>query len=111
MEKNRFVFSASLPFVSVTSSTIPGWNLSSTSMKSIGAILFHISDPGNNYELEYEFPNMDFADLWHSQQIRSIDGLLYGMIHTGGNNLLGYLFQYNPVNSTFTKKIDFDITR
>lgn len=104
MKKNRFLFSSSHPSVSVTISTIPQWNLSSTGVKNNNAILFHMSDSADHYELEYGFADMDFADLRHTQKAQPVDSMFYGMIHTGGTSLLGYLFQYNPVNSTFTKK-------
>ncbi|HBG70540.1 MAG: hypothetical protein A2W93_03735 [Bacteroidetes bacterium GWF2_43_63] len=36
------------------------------------------------------------------------NGMLYGMTAQGGTLNLGVLFEYNPVTSVFTKKIDFD---
>src|ERR1019366_8953815 len=35
------------------------------------------------------------------------DGMIYGMTTQGGANGMGILFQYNPVNSTYTKQLDF----
>ncbi|HOY31118.1 MAG TPA: T9SS type A sorting domain-containing protein [Bacteroidales bacterium] len=35
------------------------------------------------------------------------NGMLYGMACSGGINNAGVLFEYNPVTSTYTKKIDF----
>lgn len=36
------------------------------------------------------------------------NGKLYGMTYEGGTNNLGVLFEFNPVNNAFAKKIDFD---
>lgn len=38
--------------------------------------------------------------------IQASDGKLYGMTLSGGTNDLGVLFQYDPVTSTYTKKLD-----
>src|SRR5688572_8671198 len=39
--------------------------------------------------------------------IEATNGLLYGMTSKGGNTDGGILFEYNPSNGAFTKKIDF----
>src|ERR1035437_7586 len=55
---------------------------------------------------------LDFAGATNGNNPRSdlmqaSDGMLYGMIHGGGANMHGVLFQYNPATSTYTKKLDF----
>ncbi|BDS10819.1 choice-of-anchor tandem repeat GloVer-containing protein [Aureispira anguillae] len=37
------------------------------------------------------------------------NGKLYGMTSAGGTNNVGVLFEYNPSNNTFLKKIDFNL--
>lgn len=39
--------------------------------------------------------------------IQTLDGMLYGMTSKGGTNDNGVLFQLNPTNSSYIKKIDF----
>ena len=41
--------------------------------------------------------------------MQASDGMLYGMIYYGGANSDGVLFQYNPLTSTYTKKLDFAV--
>lgn len=40
--------------------------------------------------------------------LEASDGNLYGMTCNGGQNSMGTLFKFNPINSTFTKILDFD---
>ena len=39
--------------------------------------------------------------------VQAADGMFYGLTNTGGANDFGVLFQFDPVTSTYTKKIDF----
>jgi uncharacterized repeat protein (TIGR03803 family) len=43
-----------------------------------------------------------------SSLCKADNGRLYGMTYLGGIHDAGVLFEYDPVTSTFTKKIDFD---
>jgi len=42
--------------------------------------------------------------------LQTTDGKFYGMAGAGGTYNKGTLFQFDPVNSVFTKKVDFDGT-
>jgi uncharacterized repeat protein (TIGR03803 family) len=42
--------------------------------------------------------------------VKGIDGKLYGLTINGGASNQGVLFQFDPVTSTFTKKVDFNGT-
>lgn len=100
--KKEFIHS-----VSVTRSIQPLWNMNATALTDL-LVLFSRQTSPTNYQLQYGFPNMDFTDLWYNQQTLTTDSLFYGMSNKGGHNLQGYLFQYNPINSTFTMNIHFE---
>jgi uncharacterized repeat protein (TIGR03803 family) len=60
----------------------------------------------NKFDFDYA-PN---GSSPYGSLMQAFDGNLYGVINNGGTNDLGVLFQFNPVTSTFTKKLDFNGT-
>jgi len=72
-----------------------------------GAI-FKTDDSGNNEIVKYNFVRPGGNP--YGSLMQEFDGNLYGMTHNGRSNDPGVLFQFNPVTSTFAKKIDFNGT-
>lgn len=85
--------------------------------------LYGLTNSGgiNNYGALFEYDiasssltkKVDFDRVSHGEEpygslVESSVGKLYGLVNNGGANFEGVLFEYNFINSTFTKKIDFD---
>jgi len=65
-------------------------------------------DPSNNaYKKLFDFNSIG-GKLPLGSLIQASNGKFYGMTSQGGTNDLGTLFEFNIVNNTFNKKIDFD---
>lgn len=55
----------------------------------------------HNFQIEGEYPS-------RSSLVQASNGKLYGMTLSGGIKNHGVLFEYDPSNDTYIKKIDFD---
>ena len=74
-----------------------------------GGTIFRVNADGSGLTTDYNFQvdanpgrGPDYA------QMVLVNGLLYGVMPNGGKNDTGLLFSYNPIDNTYTKKIDFD---
>ncbi len=70
-------------------------------------VIFQYDPIGNTYTKKVDLITAN-GSLPVGSLIQATDGMLYGMTQHGGANSYGVLFKYNPVTSTYTKKIDFD---
>ncbi len=72
-------------------------------------VLFEWDPVTNNYSKKLDFNGSEngrnplFCTL-----IQSDNGKLYGVTNSGGINDFGVLFEWDPVNNIYTKKLDFD---
>jgi uncharacterized repeat protein (TIGR03803 family) len=90
-------------------------------IQATNGFLYGMSSKGgtsdNGILFKYDIPTSSFSTLWnftsatgtapHSSLIQATDGMLYGTTYLGGTGFSGVLFQFNPLTSTYTKKIDF----
>ncbi|HMI78923.1 MAG TPA: choice-of-anchor tandem repeat GloVer-containing protein [Ferruginibacter sp.] len=94
-------------------SLLPHSNGKLYGMASLGAI----SGKGNLFEFNVAtntiINRVSFSGSIGSEPVGTLmqaaDGKLYGTTYRGGANLVGTLFQYDPVTSAFSKKFDFDL--
>ncbi|HEX7414103.1 MAG TPA: choice-of-anchor tandem repeat GloVer-containing protein [Bacteroidia bacterium] len=76
-------------------------------------VLFQYNPVTNTYIDKYDFAVGTNGNKPQGSLMQATDGMLYGMTRFGGANTncgmggCGVLFQYNPVTSTYTKKLDF----
>jgi uncharacterized repeat protein (TIGR03803 family) len=71
-------------------------------------VLFEYDPASNIYTKKVDLDGSGKGSYPSGSLIQAINGKLYGMINSGGVNNLGVLFEYDPVTSTYTKKLDFD---
>lgn len=83
------------------------WGMTGRGGENVGGTIFTIDSLGNNHNVEQSFLFQDKGASPYGSLIQASDGKLYGLTSAGGTNGIGVLFQYDPANSTFTKKIDF----
>jgi uncharacterized repeat protein (TIGR03803 family) len=70
-------------------------------------VLFQFDPLSSVYTKKNEFSSSaDGFNAWGSL-MQATNGKLYGVNQNGGGNGAGVLFQYDPVNSIYSKKIDF----
>jgi uncharacterized repeat protein (TIGR03803 family) len=69
--------------------------------------LFEYDPATNTYKKKQEFAGTTDGGLPYGSLIQATNGKLYGLTSMGGENNMGVLFEYDPSNSTYTKKIDF----
>jgi uncharacterized repeat protein (TIGR03803 family) len=115
------IYTKKLDFDLTTSGRTPGRSL----MQAIDGKLYGMTNLGgaNNMGVifEYNFVTSVFAIRMHfagttngsrpsGGLMQASDGMLYGMTQLGGTYNKGTLFQFNPVNSAYVRKLDFDGT-
>jgi uncharacterized repeat protein (TIGR03803 family) len=72
-------------------------------------VIYQYNPGNNNYLKKFDFGGAN-GEVPIGSLMQATDGILYGMTSSGGTNGAGVIFQFDPANSTFTKKIDFDGT-
>jgi uncharacterized repeat protein (TIGR03803 family) len=73
-------------------------------------VLFQYDHITSTYTKKLDFSGAINGQNPYGQLIQANDGKLYGMTNIGGINNIGCLFEYDPSNSTYTKKFDFSDT-
>jgi len=73
--------------------------------------LFQFNPTNSTIIDKFDFDDSPNGSAPDGSLIQAYDGNLYGMTNMGGTQggpiSLGVIFQYNPVTSTYTKKLDF----
>ncbi len=72
--------------------------------------LFRYDIAASTYTKMVDFDGVAKGQWPTGPLVQASDGNLYGHTLSGGANNVGVLFQFNPVNNTFTKKMDFIAT-
>ncbi|NVO21084.1 MAG: T9SS type A sorting domain-containing protein [Bacteroidetes bacterium] len=73
-------------------------------------VIFKFNPQTDTYTKLFDFDGATSGSVPYGALMQASDGMLYGMTSLGGVNDMGVLFQFNPVNNTFAKKVDFDGT-
>ena len=82
------------------------WGLTKTDGPSGGGLIFKTDGSGNNQTVQQSFYGYNGSSPSGSL-LQASDGRLYGMTPAGGANDTGIIFQFDPANNTYTKKVDF----
>jgi uncharacterized repeat protein (TIGR03803 family) len=69
-------------------------------------VIFEFDFSTNTYTKKIDLSTANGSQPQGSMVLAN-NGLLYGMTKLGGANGLGVVFEYDPVNNVYTKKIDF----
>jgi uncharacterized repeat protein (TIGR03803 family) len=86
------------------------WGVTTNGGQYNAGVIFRTDADGTNYKVEDNFktdPSGYGAGQGNHLTLAS-NGKFYGLLTNGGGHGLGVLFEYDPGNSTYTKKIDFD---
>ena len=70
--------------------------------------LFEYDPIADVFTKKIDFDGSAKGERPHGNLIEAANGKLYGLTSRGGSNSKGVLFEYNPMDSTFSKKVDFD---
>ncbi|MCD4834546.1 MAG: T9SS type A sorting domain-containing protein [Bacteroidales bacterium] len=73
-------------------------------------VLFEYDPITGTYTKKLDFDDSNTGDEPYGSLMQASNGKLYGMTKEGGTSGKGVLFEYDPVTSIYTKKIDFDGT-
>ncbi len=73
-------------------------------------VVFQFDPLTSAYTVKLDFAGTANGSNPQGSLIQASDGLFYGMTYEGGAANFGVLFQFDPVSSLCTKKIDFDGT-
>lgn len=71
-------------------------------------VLFQYDPATYTFTKKLDFDGTTTGCYPHGSLMQASDGMLYGMTVQGGVNDKGVLFQFDPISSTFSKKIDLD---
>ncbi len=83
------------------------WGTASAGVSDNKGVIFSANDDGTGYTVKYNFVT-DFPGVSPQSGLTLAKGKFYGVTNSGGANDVGLLFEYDPVNDTYTKKHDFD---
>ncbi len=72
-------------------------------------VIFQFNPANNAFTVKVNFDGATKGQNPYGSLIQATDGMLYGMTKYGGLDGYGVLFQFNPQNGNFTKKLDFDM--
>ncbi|MCB9173290.1 MAG: T9SS type A sorting domain-containing protein [Flavobacteriales bacterium] len=73
-------------------------------------VIFELDITTNSFQKKYDFTNLNEGAIPFGNYIEVNNGLIYGITLYGGLNLFGVIYQYDYINNTYTKKIDFNST-
>jgi uncharacterized repeat protein (TIGR03803 family) len=82
------------------------WGMTSGGGQYNSGIIFKTDGSGNNETVQQSFFSISGANP-NADLFQATDGKFYGMTQAGGTHGLGVLFQYDPVSSVYTNKINF----
>jgi uncharacterized repeat protein (TIGR03803 family) len=71
-------------------------------------VLFEYDPATNIYTKKFDFSGTTDGALPFGSLVQTSSGKLYGMTSAGGVHNTGVIFNYDPVTSVFSKKLDFD---
>jgi uncharacterized repeat protein (TIGR03803 family) len=71
-------------------------------------VLFEWDPATSTYTKKLDFNGTEKGSHPWGSLMQAENGKLYGMTHWGGVNDLGVLFEWDPVNNAFAKKLDFN---
>jgi uncharacterized repeat protein (TIGR03803 family) len=71
-------------------------------------VIFEYDLSANTYSKKHDFNPAVSGGYPYNGMVLVSNGKLYGMTNQGGTNGMGVLYEFDPTNGTFTKKIDFD---
>lgn len=71
-------------------------------------VLFEYNPTTNIYQKKLDFDGVLKGAIPRGSLMQTSDGRIFGMTRGGGINNHGVLFEYNPTNNIFTKKLDFN---
>ncbi|HRY97934.1 MAG TPA: hypothetical protein P5550_02655 [Bacteroidales bacterium] len=71
-------------------------------------VIFRLDPSTGGYERLFDFDGLSSGMNPEGSLIQATDGKCYGMASSGGANLLGTLFRYDPSSQTFSKILNFD---
>ncbi len=73
-------------------------------------VLFEYDPIGNTYVKKIDFNGSNNGSFPRGNLMQASNGKLYAMTSSGGVNNGGVLFEYNPISSSYLKKVDFNGT-
>ena len=84
-------------------------------MTSLGGInddgvIFQYNPATSSLTKKFDFDGTNHGSSPYGSLVQATDGMLYGMTKYGGTNGYGVIFKFNPVNSSVTKLLDFDMS-
>lgn len=71
-------------------------------------VIFRLDPSSNGYERLFDFNGLQSGMNPEGSLIQATDGKLYGLASSGGANLVGTMFRFDPANQTFSKILNFD---
>ncbi len=85
------------------------WGITSQGGANDMGVIFEWDPFSNDFTKKFEFGNGTNGTIPEGSLTLS-NGKLYGMTGNGGANDFGVIFEWDPSDNTYTKKIDFDGT-
>jgi uncharacterized repeat protein (TIGR03803 family) len=79
-----------------------------TSSTNDNGVIFKFNPQNSIFTKLFDFDGATTGSSPYGALMQGNDGMLYGMTYQGGANDMGVLFQFNPGNSAFTVKVNFD---
>lgn len=85
------------------------YGLTSTGGNSDAGTIFQYNPSDSTYGKEFDFSGTTTGSNPFGSLLQASNGKFYGMTNMGGANGEGVLFEFNPIDSTFINRFDFDV--
>ena len=108
--KKLILITAAIFIANLLSAQVEFWGMTSAGGPDRNGVIFKTDGTGHNQSVEYYFPTLNQGKGPTGSLCIASNGKLYGMTSSGGANGQGVLFEYNIVNDTVIKKVDFNGT-
>ena len=86
------------------------YGMTPTGGLNFGGVLFEYDPATSVYVKKIDFDGVTTGGYPYGSLTQSPNGKLYGMTSTGGTSYLGTLFEFDPLTSAFTVKLNFNGT-
>jgi uncharacterized repeat protein (TIGR03803 family) len=83
------------------------WGTTNSGGSILAGTIFHLDTAGNNYNLIYDWQNLNDGKKPHTGLLQASNEKLYGVTYQDGPFFGGVLFEYDYVTNTYTHKHDF----
>jgi uncharacterized repeat protein (TIGR03803 family) len=99
------IFAVTLNFKTLAQPQL--WGTTNNGGSILAGTIFTLDTAGNNYQLQYDWNNLNDGKKPHTGLLHANNDMLYGVTYQDGPFFGGVLYEFNYITGTYTHKHDF----